>query len=565
MKEYPLYPTENYINVRELVEDVTARYADSIAYSYRTRPSDDESVKITFSRLGHDVRALATSALAMGVKSGRVALIGKLSYGWICSYLALLSVGAQLVPLDADWSADELRASMERAGVTHLFCGNDTLKNKLSVLGEAVPLQHIVAIEDGSCEHTLSSMIAEGIEARMRGDTSYEEARISPDRTALVVFTSGTTGQGKGVMLSQSAILFDIISGLSLIHGYKKTIGLLPPHHTFGSTVGILGNLIIGAEVYISSGLRYIMREMKSERPEHLILVPLYLETFRRRILDTARDTGKDGALSKLFAVSSKLENAPAAVRRRLFSGILTFFGGRLRLVVCGGAPMSQPVADFFESMGVRVLNGYGITECSPLISVNRNDLVKAGSVGRIIPSVRVKIKSPDEHGDGEICIKGQNVMLGYLDDEEATAAAFDCDGYFLTGDYGHVDRDGWLYITGRLKNLIILSNGKNVYPEELESELSEIQGIADVVVYEGISRSESKADMICAEIYPDYDYFKKNGIDDIGAYFTKHIADYNRSCVPYKKIGTLKLRETEFPKNTLRKIMRFKLDRHID
>lgn len=565
MKEYPLYPTENYINVRELVEDVTSRHADKIAYSYRTRPSDAESVKITFSQLGHDVRALATSALAMGVKNGRVALIGKLSYGWACSYLALLSVGAVIVPLDADWSGEELRAALERANVTHLFCGNDVLKNKLDFLSEVVPKHHTVAIEDGDFERTLSSMIVDGTEARMHGDTSYEDARISPDKTALIVFTSGTTGRGKGVMLSQSAILFDISAGLSLIHGYSKTIGLLPPHHTFGSTVGILGNLIIGAEVYISSGLRYIMRELKNERPEHLILVPLYLETFRRKILDTARDTGKDRALAKLFAVASKLENAPAAVRRRLFSGILSSFGGRLKLVVCGGAPLSAPVADFFEDMGVRVLNGYGITECSPLISVNRNDLVKSGSVGRIIPSVRVKIKDPDEYGDGEICIKGQNVMMGYLDDEEATLNAFDCDGYFLTGDYGHIDSDGWLYITGRLKNLIILSNGKNVYPEEIETELSEIPGIVDIVVYEGISRDESKSDMICAEIYPDFDYFEKNGIDDIKAYFTKNIADYNRHTVPYKKVGTVKIRETEFPKNTLRKIMRFKLDRHID
>ncbi len=565
MKDYPLYPTENYINIRELVEDVTEKYGERIAYSYRVRPSDAESVKISFSRLGHDVRALASSALALGVKNGRTALIGKLSYGWVCSYLALLSVGAVVVPLDADWSAEELAATVERAGVTHLFCGNDIIKSKLSVIEEKLPARHTVAIEDGNCEHTLSSMIADGIESRMHGDTSYEDARISPDEAALIVFTSGTTGQGKGVMLSQSALVFDITAGLSLIRGYSKTIGLLPPHHTFGSTVGILGNLIIGAEVYISSGLRYIMRELKNERPEHLVLVPLYLETFRRKILDTARDTGKGHALSQLFAVASRLRSAPNAVRRRLFSGVLSFFGGRLKLVVCGGAPLSQPVADFFEDMGVRVLNGYGITECSPLISVNRNELVKEGSVGRVIPSVRVKIKEPDEYGDGEICIKGQNVMLGYLDNEQATRDAFDRDGYFLTGDYGHLDREGWLYITGRLKNLIILSNGKNVYPEEIETELSEIPGIVDIVVYEGISRDGNKSDMICAEIFPELDYFEKNGIDDINGYFSRHIADYNRHTVPYKKVGTIKLRETEFPKNTLRKIMRFKLDRHID
>ena len=258
-------------------------------------------------------------------------------------------------------------------------------------------------------------------------------------------------------MLSQTAIVSDITSGLSLIEGYSKTIGVLPPHHTFGSTVCILGNLIIGAEMYISSGLRYIMRELKEERPEHLIMVPLYLETFRRKILDTARDSGKEKALGQLFNISAKMKKAGIDMRRRLFSSILAFFGGKLKLVICGGAPLSPTVVDFFEGMGIRVLNGYGITECAPLISVNRNRQTKEGSVGRIIPIDRVKIKDPDEHGDGEICVKGPNVMLGYYNDPAATSAAFDNDGYFLTGDYGHVDSEGWLYITGRLKNLIIL------------------------------------------------------------------------------------------------------------
>lgn len=565
MKKYPLYPTPDYVNIRELVEDVTTRYYNKTAYSYRVKATDAESVKISFSRLAEDVKALATAALKLGVKDGNAALIGKLSYGWVCTYLALLSVGVVVVPLDADWGADELAATVTTAECTTLFCGNDILKSKKDTICAQSGINTVVAIENGECEHTLTSLIDMGNAERLMGDISYESSRISPDKTALLVFTSGTTGKGKGVMLSQTALVSDITSGLALIEGYSKTIGLLPPHHTFGSTVGILGNLIIGAEVYISSGLRYIMRELKDERPEHLILVPLYLETFRRKILDTARDTGKEKALGQLFKVSAKMKKAGIDLRRRLFSSILAFFGGKLKLLICGGAPLSPTIIDFFEGMGIRVLNGYGITECAPLISVNRNLQTKDGSVGKIISIDRVKIKDPDSHGDGEICVKGPNVMLGYYKDAEATAAAFDNDGYFLTGDYGHVDNEGWLYITGRLKNLIILANGKNVYPEEIETELSDIPGITDVVVYEGISRTESKSDAIVAEIYPNLEYLEKCGIEDVYKYFNEHITTYNKNAVPYKKIGVLKIRETEFPKNTLRKIMRFKLDRSID
>ena len=565
MKNYPLYKAYNYVNIRELLEDAAFRHGNNIAYSYRVKASDAESVKVSFTQLAEDVRALATSAVKLGMKDGNVAVIGKLSYGWVCTYLALLSVGAVIVPLDADWSAEELASTVKVAECTTLFCGNDVLKSKADIICREAGIKTVVAMENGECEHTLRGLIDSGSAARLLGDTAYECARISPDMIALLVFTSGTTGKGKGVMLSQTAIVSDITSGLSLIEGHRKTIGLLPPHHTFGSTVSILGNLIIGAEVYISSGLRYIMRELKEERPEHLVMVPLYLETFRRKILDTARDTGKEKALGQLFKISAGMSKAGIDLRRRLFSSILAFFGGKLKFVICGGAPLSSTVADFFEAMGIRVLNGYGITECAPLISVNRNRQTKEGSVGHVIPIDRVKIKDPNEQGDGEICVKGPNVMLGYYKDPEATDAAFDNDGYFLTGDYGHLDSEGWLYITGRLKNLIILSNGKNVYPEEIETELSDIPGIADVVVYEGISRTEGKADTIVAEIYPSFEYLEKNGIEDAYSHFNRYVTEYNRNAVPYKKVGALKIRETEFPKNTLRKIMRFKLDRSID
>ena len=437
--------------------------------------------------------------------------------------------------------------------------------NKAEEIAEKTNAKTVVTIDFAESSITLDMLREEGEKAIEDGSVAYENARISPDAMSLLVFTSGTTGQGKGVMLSQTAILSDISNGLRILTAGKRTVGVLPPHHTFGSTINILGNLLLGVDMYISSGIRYIPKELKEHKPEHLIVVPLYLETFYRRILSGIKDSGREKVFGALTKLSDILARAGIDVKRALFKSVRASFGGELSLVVSGGAPLSSEIANTFESLGITVLNGYGITECAPLLSVNLNKYRKSGSVGMPIPSVKIKIKDADENGEGEICAKGPNVMLGYYKDEEATRAVIDADGYFCTGDIGKLDEDGWIYITGRAKNLIILSNGKNVYPEEIEVELSAIPGVIDVVVYEGISKRGGEHNAIVAEIYPDYDFLKKNGIEDKQEYFRKFITEFNRNAVAYKKIGILRVRETEFPKNTLRKITRFKIDKTID
>ena len=236
-----------------------------------------------------------------------------------------------------------------------------------------------------------------------------------------------------------------------------------------------------------------------------------------------------------------------------------------MRLIVSGGAALNPDIIRDFDSLGITILNGYGITECAPLISCNRNNFRKPGSVGRPILNELVKIDAPNEAGEGEICVKGSNVMLGYFENEEATREVFDDEGYFHTGDLGRLDKDGWIYITGRSKNLIILSNGKNVYPEEIETEISRIYGVAEVVVYEGVSRSKSKSDLIVAEIFPDKEALESRGITDVKKYFDEEVAKTNSNMAPYKKIGLIKLRDTEFVKTTTRKITRFSIDKTVD
>ena len=559
MKPYALNPTYLYRDVRELLANSAEVYGDDFAYSYRVSPKDAEAVRVTFCELLSDVNDLAAALIELGCSGKHCAIIGKLTYPWIKTYYALLSIGAVVVPLDREWTGSELATTVAFAECEFLFADAD-LKDKVDMIcqgeGAFVRGRFVLSAEG---EDSVGALQAKG--AAM--ETRPEFPEIDPEACAEIVFTSGTTGKGKGVMLSQKAILTDIAGGMEYISVSKKTMAVLPPHHTFGSTVNLIGHMLVGAEVYLSSGLRYIQKELKAEQPEHLILVPLYLETFYRKICANVKETGKETILSYMMKVSNGLRHVKVDLRGKLFNSILSVFGGKLKLVICGGAPMNQEIAQAYESWGIATLNGYGITECAPLLSVNRNKECVPGSVGRVLRCVDLIIADPNEDGEGEIRVKGPNVMMGYYKDEEATAAAFDENGYFRTGDYGKLE-DGILTITGRLKNLIILSNGKNVYPEEIETELCATGGILEIVVYEGQSERGVAYNTIVAEVYPDNDYIQANGIEDVSAYLKEKIDAYNRTATPYKKVGLLKVRKEEFPKNTLRKIKRFELDRTI-
>lgn len=564
MKSYPLNKAPLYITFRELVEDISKKYGDRIAYSFRNKPSDEEATKISYAQLAQDVRALSTAICERGLQNSHIALIGKLTYPWVCTYLSALAVGAVIVPLDAEWTGEDLVDTLQRGDCGALFCSSDVLKTKIDPVYKRKKLALICELDGEDGDDVFSKLLEEGRALREAGDRRYETTRVNPDALSMLAFTSGTTGKGKGVMLTQTAILSDVWGGLSLITLYQKTIALLPPHHTFGSNLNLVAHLVYGTEVYLSSGIRYLLRELKEQKPQHMALVPLFLESFQRKILEGIKEKKMDKSFAHLVKVSNTMRKSGIDARRKFFKGILNTFGGELRMVVCGGAPLNQSLIEFFDSIGITVLNGYGITECAPVLAVNRNLRQKVGSVGQALPNDTIKIREPDEKGEGEICVKGPNVMLGYYKDEEATAAAFDEDGYFRTGDIGKLDNDGWLYITGRAKNIIILSNGKNVYPEEIEAAFAGIAGISEIVVYEGISARGNAYNTIVAEIFLTEEYLEK-GMDAAHEYFYKFVQDYNRTAVPYKKVGLLKIRSEDFPKNTLRKIIRFKIDRNID
>jgi len=562
MKNELLHKKNEYENVRHLVEWAADTYGESTAFSYKVQQTKPDVTKVSYVQFRDDVRGLASELLSRGYADKQCVIVAKLSYEYIVTYYATLSIGATLVPLDREWTEKDLADTALRADATFLIADSD-IKEKAAYIRENAKIEPDVVYIGGE-ENTLQALIEAGKKKYVENPDAYHNAPIDADKMALLVFTSGTTGKGKGVMLSQRSFLSDLSSVIPYIDFGKKTVGVLPPHHTYGSSVMFIGHMMIGCEIYISGGLRYVQKELRQEEPEHLVLVPLYLETFYRKIMANIKEKGKEKLVSRMIKISNFLLKLGIDLRNLLFKEIRAAFGGKVKMIISGGAPINSDILNFFKAIGISTLNGYGITECAPIIAVNRSRRDIPGSVGPVLDIDTVKIAEPNEDGEGEICVKGPNVMLGYYKDEAATAEAFDEEGYFKTGDYGKLVGDV-IFITGRKKNLIILSNGKNVYPEEIESELIAVPGVIDIIVYEGQSRRGIEHNAIVAEIFPDKEYAEKNGITDMKAHLQPYIDAYNRTAVPYKKIGVLKVRDEEFPKNTLRKIMRFKLDMSID
>ena len=576
-KNYPIYKTTFIDDMRSLVEESAQNFPDSTAISYKVNYYDKEVRKVSFLQWRDDVRHLGTALIANGLREEKIAIVGENSYGWCCSFFAVMAIGSVTVPVDKELPVEDIDGIITTTGCRAVFYGKtaeakvkEILNNKgFSTVETLISIPSATGLDAEILGNKTLTSVEElqvkGEKLFINGDNSYYDYKIDTTKLASIVFTSGTTGKGKGVMLSQANICLDMTLGMYNFDITRKTLHVLPPHHTFGSTVNYVGHLSQGCEVYISSGLKHVSDEIREQQPTHLILVPAFLEVMNRKIWTTARKTGKEGLLKMMMKVSDGLRKIGIDVRKKLFSSVLEAFGGRLELVICGGAKLDEDIIRTFDSLGITILNGYGITECAPLISANRNKYRKPGSVGTPILACRVKIDNPDENGEGEICVKGPNVMLGYYNNPEATAEVFDKDGFFHTGDYGKLDEEGWIYITGRKKNLIILSNGKNVYPEEIEADLQKVEGVTEVVVYAGESRVQKDRITIVAEIFPDAELLADKGITDMQTYFEDQVKILNAKMPPYKAVKCVKLREVEFQKNTSRKITRFSIDKTID
>ncbi|CAK7065839.1 MAG: 2-succinylbenzoate--CoA ligase [Desulfovibrio sp.] len=404
--------------------------------------------------------------------------------------------------------------------------------------------------EDGKGTHGFRKLIREA-EA-----CGYEQREIDENAMSALLYTSGTTGKSKGVMLTQKNILSASEGGLSLLDLGQVCMSVLPVHHSFESTHGITMMIQNGTTICVNDSLRHFMQNLQLFKPDTLCLVPLFVEMMHRKIWQNAERDGQADALRGLLRKSNEELRRGEDNRGKYFKNIHDAFGGNLKLIICGGAPLSARLMREFREFGILLLNGYGITECAPLVSVNKNRYYCDGAVGIPIACCDVKVENADEDGDGEIWVKGPNVMLGYYKNEEGTKEVMK-DGWFNTGDIGRINGGGFLHITGRKKNLIVLSNGKNIYPEEIEEYLMRIPYIKEVVVYAPLTDGLNETEL-CAEIFVAEEYSAGRSAREIEENLEKDISAVNKTLPTYKHIGRFHVRGREFEKTTKKSIKRF-------
>ena len=533
------FPT--YRTLRELIEYKAIHRPNDIAFQYLK--GRQEVITHTYGEFYRQVTYLGTYMLKRGIRGRKIALVGENSYQWLLCFFAIISSGniAVLVSKDATPAEASTLIFQSQADVV-VTSAKYTYEQEL-LEQKLLKSKYCFSMRD------LDDWMEKGRRFYEKGRGLYEKVELDPDQMCVIFFTSGTSGTSKGVMLSQSNILANVNDAAQVYQPEGPTLAILPFTHAFGLNTGVLLIIHYGYPVFISNGLPSFMREMTIAKPNILFLVPLFIETFSNTIWRTAEKQGQSKTLRMAMTASNALMKVGVDKRQKFFSSILEKFGGNLKYIICGGAALDPRYIKEFRTMGIDLMQGYGITECSPIISVNTSlDGFRApdDSVGWTFPSVELKIDDPDSTGRGEILVKGPGVMLGYYNDPHSTADAFR-DGWFCTGDLGRINKDGSLTITGRKKNLIILSNGENVSPEEIEYMLGQIPEIAEVVVY-------PEGNLMVAEIFPTENDLCDN---DLKAVIQERINDYNASQPSHKRINKVKIRKSEFEKTTTMKIKR--------
>lgn len=535
---YPLNKVKSLTSMIEVVEYAAKKYKNKTAFTYRSGKNNID--KKSYFDFLDDIKIFSNSLLEQKIKNKRIALYSENSYEWLVIYFSVVRTGNIIIPLDKELNAEDV-CSIVRDGDVDIILYSNALKDNIKIKNSEILQLDILNIYEKFME--IGRLL-------IKSNKDYlNKLKNNSDRISTILYTSGTTGIPKGVMLKEKSIVMDMID-CSRIYGYEESLLLvLPLHHSFGITAAILGPLFLGTEIIINRGLKEIPKDFTTFKPTDTVLVPLFIETLYNRIWLTARKEKKDKLLKMLITFSNALYFIGIDLRRKLFKPVLESFGGNLQYIISGAAPLNPKYIKYFRAFGIEIRQGYGITESSPVVAVNRRFYYRDNSVGQIIPNMHVKIVNPDENGIGEIHLKGPHIMQGYYKNKKETNRVLK-EGWFNTEDLGYIDDEKFLYIQGRKKNLIILSNGKNIAAEELEQVISEIDLVKEVIV-------TSENDKIIANIFPDYDLAKEKEVDNIKNYIWDKIMMINKTLPLYKNIGDLNIREVEFSKTTTRKIKR--------
>jgi len=558
-------------DIKQMFTSSVEIYGDKVAFHQKFKKGEPYT-EITYRQALADVNGLGTALINRGLKGKRVAIIGETRYQWESTYLAVIGGVGVVVPLDKELSRDELAYLIKDAEVSGVLFDKKFLETFKSIQSENSDLEVLVnldAEEEKDGVLSWSELIKEGKDQVARGDRQFIDAEIIAAEMAVILYTSGTTGMAKGVMLSNTNLVEDLMSAPTIlnVNPWDIFFSVLPVHHTYECTCAFLMPMYKGASIAFCEGLKYITKNLEEVRPTMLLGVPVLIETLYKRIWKEAKKSGKDKMLKAILALNHRTRKLKVDIAKPFIKDILNIFGGRMRVVISGGAAIDPAILQFFNDIGIIGVQGYGLTECSPMAALNpdvEKDMRNA-SVGHLLPGMQVKIADMDENGVGEICLAGGNIMMGYYKNPEATAEVLK-DGWFHTGDLGYVDEDDFIYITGRKKSVIITDNGKNVFPEELEYELSRIEMVAESMVWGSTEEDGVNSSTIAATILPDEEevaqVFGKPAAevtsDEIEEYLWEKVDELNERLPVFKRIRKIVVRRREFDKTTGRKIKRF-------
>ena len=559
----PIHEFVEYTDLKDMLKKSGEKYGDRPAYVFRTE-EEGKFREITHKEFRDEINALGTKLIDMGLKDKRIAVISENRYEWGVDYLAVAAGTGVIVPLDKALPDNEIESLIIRSEVEAIFYSKkyDEVMNRIREQ-KNTKLQYFISMDLDKEENGVKSqkeLTEEGRKLLEEGNREFLDSKIDNEKMGIMLFTSGTTAMSKAVMLSHKNIcsnLQDITSVIKLTPE-DRFLSFLPLHHTFECTVGFLYPLSTGGSIAFCDGIRHIAENIKEYKITAMISVPILYEAMYRKVMKAIEKKGKLETVKKGIKISNFLLKFGIDIRKKLFKEIHDTFGGKLRLFVSGGAALDPDTEKGFNDLGITMYQGYGLTESSPVIATEDDKYRRIGSIGKALPSLDVKIDNPDEDGIGELLAKGDSMMLGYYNNEEATKETLK-DGWLYTGDLARIDKDGFIFISGRKKFVIVLKNGKNIFPEELEALINKIEGVKESFVY---GRPEDDGDYkIDAKIVYDKEnaeeIFGTTDENEIKEKIWQEVKKVNKTMPAYKYIREIRITDKELIKTTTQKVKR--------
>lgn len=557
-RKIKLNKAQKVTSIKEMLNLAVKEAGDKIAFEYKDEDQKEKTRQVTYKEFVRDTEELGTALANLGMQDKHIAIIGENSYKWLTVYLTVLKSTGVFVPIDRELTVEGVINVLKHSDSEVLFYSERYEKWIPEIKQEVPNVKSFIGLNRKEKNQDILSydmFKEEGKKALEKGSKKYTELQDDENNLKLLVYTSGTTGAPKGVMLTEHNLISVVYYGLQVADINTKCLSVLPYHHTYEAVAGILVALHKRACICINDSLKNVLKNLQFYRPDYIYLVPAFTEIFYKNIWNNAQKTGKDKMLKKIIPISNALRKIGIDLRNVFFKSIHQAFGGNLKEIVCGGAPIRPEIGKFFNDIGITLLNGYGITECSPLVSVNRLQFNDSSTVGVVLPCCEIKLENVTPDGDGEICVKGDIVMKGYYKEQERTDKVLK-DGWFNTEDYGHINKKGQLVINGRKKNLIVLDNGKNVYPEEIENYILGIPYVQEVIV-KGKKNAIGQEVALIAEIFLNEEKVEELKLENREQKLKEDIHDVCKELPIYKRISDIEIRKEEFEKTTTNKIKR--------